>query len=165
MIQSDALSRRPDYIPEEDHDNENRILLPENMFVNLMDLDLQNRIANTDKYDFDVKNAMELLLENGPNYNRIYRIGDWKNMEKGISFSTRIRTIFRTIWTYGGTLSRCSMIMKWLDTLVNWKRIIRSSNTIGGLECVHSSKDMFKDVVFANSLKSIKTHPIHRICQ
>ena len=42
MIQSDALSRRPDYIPEEDHDNENRILLPEDMFVNLMDMDLQN---------------------------------------------------------------------------------------------------------------------------
>ena len=66
MIQSDALSRRPDYIPEEDHDNENRILLPEDMFVNLMDLDLQDRITNTDKYDFDVKNTMELLLENGP---------------------------------------------------------------------------------------------------
>ena len=67
MIQSDALSQRPDYIPEEDHDNENRILLPEDMFVNLMDLDVQDRIANTDKYDFDVKNALDLLLENGPN--------------------------------------------------------------------------------------------------
>ena len=67
MIQSDTLSRQPDYIPEEDHDNENRILLPEDMFVNLMDLDLQNQIANTDKYDFDVKNALDLLLENGPN--------------------------------------------------------------------------------------------------
>ena len=42
MIQLDALSQRPDYIPEEDHDNENRILLPEDMFVNIMDLDLQN---------------------------------------------------------------------------------------------------------------------------
>jgi hypothetical protein len=37
------------------------------MFVNLMDLDLQDRIANSDKYDFDVKNSLELLLENGPN--------------------------------------------------------------------------------------------------
>ena len=34
-----------------------RILLPENMFVNLMDLDLQDRIENTDKYDFDIKNT------------------------------------------------------------------------------------------------------------
>ena len=67
MIQSDALSRQPDYIPEQDNDNMDRILLPEDMFVNLMDLDLQDRMANTDKYDYDVKNTLELLLENRPN--------------------------------------------------------------------------------------------------
>ena len=67
MIQSDALSRQPDNIPEQDNNNMDRILLPENMFVNFMDLDLQNRIADMDKYDFDVKNTLELLLENGPN--------------------------------------------------------------------------------------------------
>ena len=77
MIQSDALSRRPDYVPEEDHDNENRILLPENLFVNLMDMDLQDRIANLDKYDFDVKQALELLLENGPNSLQ-QDLKDWK---------------------------------------------------------------------------------------
>ena len=54
MIQLDALSRWPDYIPDEDNDNVDRVLLPESMFVNLMDLDLQDRIANTDKYDYDV---------------------------------------------------------------------------------------------------------------
>ena len=32
-----------------------------------MDLNLQDRIANTDKYDYDIKNALELLLESGPN--------------------------------------------------------------------------------------------------
>ena len=37
------------------------------MFVNLMDLELQERIANTDKYDFDVRYTLELLLKNGPN--------------------------------------------------------------------------------------------------
>ena len=61
MIQLDALSRQLDYIPEQDNNNMDRIMLPENMFVNLMDLNLQDRIANT------VKNALELLLENGPN--------------------------------------------------------------------------------------------------
>ena len=77
MIQSDALSRRPDYIPEQDNDNMDRILLPENMFINLMDLDLQDRIANTDKYDYDVKNTLELLLENGPNSLR-QDLEDWQ---------------------------------------------------------------------------------------
>ena len=88
MIQSDALSRWPDYIPEQDNNNMDRILLPENMFVNLMDLDLQDRIANTDKYDYDVKNALELLLENGPNYSR-QGLEDWwleKHGEKNILF-------------------------------------------------------------------------------
>ena len=66
MIQSDTLSRRPDFIPKEDHDNENRILLPEEMFINLLDMDLQARIAKAENYDFDVKNALEMLLEKGP---------------------------------------------------------------------------------------------------
>ena len=44
-----------------------RILLLENMFINLMDINLQDRIANMDKYYYDVKNTLELLLENGPN--------------------------------------------------------------------------------------------------
>ena len=95
MIQSDALSRRPDYIPEEDHDNENRILLPEDMFVNLMDLDLQERIANTDKYDFDVKNALDLLLETGPNSMR-QDLQDWR-LGIEISFSTKTKITFRMI--------------------------------------------------------------------
>ena len=33
MIQSDALSRRPDLCPKEDNDNENVTLLPEQMFI------------------------------------------------------------------------------------------------------------------------------------
>ena len=66
MIQSNTLSRWPDFIPKEDHDNENRILLPEEMFINLLDTDLQARIANADNYDFDVKNTLEMLLEKGP---------------------------------------------------------------------------------------------------
>ena len=65
MIQSDALSRQPDFIPEEDHDNKNRILLPEEMFVNLVDTELQDRIAGAKNYDFDVNNALEMLLEKG----------------------------------------------------------------------------------------------------
>ena len=77
MIQSDTLSRRPDFIPEEDHDNENRIFLPENMFINLIDLDLQDRIAKSKNYDFDIKNALEILLEKGPNTLQS-NLEDWK---------------------------------------------------------------------------------------
>ena len=77
MIQSDALSRRSDFIPDEDRDNENRILLPEELFVNLIDTDLQDRIANSRNFDFDVKNALEMLLEKGPNMLQ-NDLEDWK---------------------------------------------------------------------------------------
>ena len=53
-----------------------------------MDLDLQDRIANMDKYDYDVKNALELLLENGPNSLR-QDLKDWrleKHGERNILF-------------------------------------------------------------------------------
>ena len=39
------------------------IMLPENMFVNLLDTNLQERILNRKELDMDVKNAMETLLQ------------------------------------------------------------------------------------------------------
>jgi len=66
MVQSDSLSRRPDLCPEEDHDNENKVLLPEGLFVNLIDTELQQRIAKSDKYNMDAANAIKILLEKGP---------------------------------------------------------------------------------------------------
>ena len=65
MILSDALSQRPDHCPEEDK-NEEAILLPDLLFPNLLDLTLQDRIANAKDYDFDVTNAIAILLEGGP---------------------------------------------------------------------------------------------------
>ena len=65
MILSDALSRRPDHCPEED-ENEEAILLPDSLFLNLLDITLQDRIANAKDYDFDVTNAIAILLEGGP---------------------------------------------------------------------------------------------------
>ena len=41
MVQSDALSRRPNLCPGEDNDNEDVIMLPENVFIDLIDEGLQ----------------------------------------------------------------------------------------------------------------------------
>jgi hypothetical protein len=65
MILSDALSRRPDHCPEEDETKE-EILLPDDLFLNLLDIDLRDRITENKEYDFDVTKAIELLQENGP---------------------------------------------------------------------------------------------------
>ena len=80
MILSDTLSRRPDHCPEED-ENEEAILLPNSLFLNLLDLTLQDRIANAKDYDFDVTNAIAILLEEGPTGIRS-DLEDWEIEEK-----------------------------------------------------------------------------------
>ena len=65
MVQSDALSRRPDHCPNEDNDNDDIIVLPNDMFVNLIDTELQRRIAESDNLDENAPEALKLLLENG----------------------------------------------------------------------------------------------------
>jgi hypothetical protein len=66
MVQLDTLSRRPDYRTEGQFDDEEKTMLPENLFINLMYTELQERILNGKEIDLDVKNAMETLLEEGP---------------------------------------------------------------------------------------------------
>jgi len=39
MVQSDSLSRRPDLYPEKDTDNQDRILLPDEMFIKTIDVE------------------------------------------------------------------------------------------------------------------------------
>ena len=56
------------------------ILLPENMFINLLDTDLQERILNRKELDIDVKNAMEMILQEGP-MNLKNNLEDWKIKE------------------------------------------------------------------------------------
>jgi RNase H-like domain found in reverse transcriptase len=57
MILSDALSRRPDHCPEEDETKE-EILLPDDLFLNLLDINLRDRITKNKDYDFDVTRAI-----------------------------------------------------------------------------------------------------------
>ena len=65
-IQVDVLSRRPDLCPE-GIDNKNIVVLPEHLFANLIDTELQRRIANTGKMDYDAAEAIKGLLGEGPN--------------------------------------------------------------------------------------------------
>ena len=58
-------------------EEEEAIMLPENMFINLLGADLQERILNGKELDIDVKNAMETLLQEGP-ANLKNNLEDWK---------------------------------------------------------------------------------------
>jgi hypothetical protein len=54
MIQSDALSRRPDHIPEGDDDNEDIIMLPDALFV---------KSINTDPNTFPILETLINLVD------------------------------------------------------------------------------------------------------
>jgi hypothetical protein len=65
MVQYDALSRRPDYGTDKRMEEEDKVVLPDNLFINLLDTELQERILNGKKLDLDIKNAIETLIEEG----------------------------------------------------------------------------------------------------
>jgi hypothetical protein len=76
MVLSNTLSRRPEHCPEEDETKE-EILLPDDLFLNLLDIDLRDRITRNKEYDFDVIKAIELLHEEGPMSIQNH-LEDWK---------------------------------------------------------------------------------------
>ena len=80
----DALSRRSNHCPKDDHDNEDIVLLPDDLFVNLLDLELQDQILKTTDLDFDISNALEKLLDRNLS-NLMNDLDDWKveNLENG----------------------------------------------------------------------------------
>jgi hypothetical protein len=61
MVQSDALSRQPDYGTNKQMKEEDKVVLPDNLFINLLDTELQEQILNGKELDLDVKNAIETL--------------------------------------------------------------------------------------------------------
>ena len=61
MVQSNALSRQPDLSQKEDNNNKNVTLLPEQMFIQSIDTDLQDLIAQTKNQDCVIVEALEAL--------------------------------------------------------------------------------------------------------
>jgi len=87
MIQSDALSRQPDHITDE-IDNDDIIVLPDNIFIKMINLELQNEIREeTTKDDFFAK-ALLAIKENGPLPIRS-KLEDWKTEEGLLFFKDR----------------------------------------------------------------------------
>ena len=77
MIQSDSLSRHPDHGTDKSTRKEDQILLPDDLFVNLLDIDLQEQILNAKDLDIDIKNVIETIKKKGPT-NLLNDITDWK---------------------------------------------------------------------------------------
>jgi hypothetical protein len=46
-------------------EEDDKVVLPDNLFINLLDIELQEQILNGKELDLDVKNAIETLMEEG----------------------------------------------------------------------------------------------------
>ena len=77
MIQSDSLSRRPDHGTDESTRKEDKIPLPDDLFINLLDIDLQEQILNAKDLDIDIKNVIETIKKKGLT-NLLNDITNWK---------------------------------------------------------------------------------------
>jgi hypothetical protein len=65
MVQSDALSKQPNYGTNEQMEEEDKVVLPDNLFINLFDTELQEQILNGKELDLDMKNAIKTLMKEG----------------------------------------------------------------------------------------------------
>ena len=84
MVQSDALSRRPDLCPEDNSDNENKTLLQDNLFISAIDIELKDLITNSKETDTLVTDAIR-ALRNGEVLPMKSKISDW-TFEEGLIF-------------------------------------------------------------------------------
>jgi RNase H-like domain found in reverse transcriptase/Integrase zinc binding domain len=75
-IQANLLAQRPDLCFQET-DNEDVVVLREHLFVNLIDMELQKKIANAKNMDYDAAEAIKELLEQGPKEAK-KDLMDWK---------------------------------------------------------------------------------------
>ncbi|ESK85053.1 hypothetical protein Moror_15697 [Moniliophthora roreri MCA 2997] len=65
MTQSDALSRRPIHVLHEDTDNDDVIMLPDSLFINAINVDLQMRLKHALGNDDFHSSALESLMDQG----------------------------------------------------------------------------------------------------
>ena len=77
MIQSDALLWRPDHGINESTRKEEQVLLPDKLFINLLDNDLQNSILDAKDMDINIKSIIKTIIKEGPT-NMWDNLADWK---------------------------------------------------------------------------------------
>ena len=71
-------------------------MLPDDLFLNLIDLELQKKIAISDDLDGNAAEALKLLLETAPTS----MTGRWTEQTDGIFSSTKERITFQEISNY-----------------------------------------------------------------
>ena len=99
---SDALSQRPDFVLEDDNDNDNMTMLPNDLFINLIDLDLQKWIATCDTLDKDATDALAI------NYTKVARCRSDSHVLPTLIWvrcEYRVRSLFERVRSEGKSCS------------------------------------------------------------
>ena len=97
MVLSNALSRRPDHIPENDTNNEDLVLLLDKLFIRLINTELKRMIESASESDDLVKNISNILsTKRIPSIKSSYSIGNYK-ME---NFSIKTDATFQKTTRY-----------------------------------------------------------------
>jgi hypothetical protein len=84
MVQSDALSQRADLHLNEDNDNEDMTLLPDKLFIKIIDTETHSLLVTALMKDDLVKSAVEALKTGGIPLIKS-TLTDWK-LEDGLLF-------------------------------------------------------------------------------
>ena len=66
MIQFNALSCRLDHGIDESTRKKEQVLLLNNLYINLLDVDLQNQILDAKDMDIDIKSIIKTIMKEGP---------------------------------------------------------------------------------------------------
>ena len=89
LILSDALSWWPDHCPNDD-EAEEQVVLPNDMFLNLLDIRLQEQIMDAKDFDFDVKMQSQSYLKMDQVWSEMtWNTGGWRTMTGRRFYSTK----------------------------------------------------------------------------
>jgi hypothetical protein len=151
--QADVLSQQPDLCPQ-GADNEDIIVLPEHLFVSLINMKLQKEIANAKNMDYDAAEALKESLEQEPKEAK-KNLEDWKVKEfKGETYcSTRERTMYQLMRNSKGKLSEDTTIILWQVIQGSSRHLTQSKSITGGQDFKSLSRIMFRDVEYVNNSK------------
>jgi Integrase zinc binding domain len=61
-------------------EEEDKVVLPDNLFINLLNTELQEQLLNGKELDLDIKNTIKTLMEEGPTHLK-NNLQDWKIKE------------------------------------------------------------------------------------
>jgi hypothetical protein len=135
-------------------------VLPEHLFVNLIDMELQKKIANAKNMDYDMAEAIKELLEQGPREAK-KDLMDWE-VEEFEGENVLLRTMCQSMRNSKGKLSEDTTIIQQQDIQENFKHSMWSRNIIGGQDFKSLLRTMSKDVEHVNNSKLTEIHQTQR---